>query len=129
MATRAEGGDRAERVLVLAPVGRDAEVLCGLLRGDGLAAEPCHDAGALASRLREGAAAVLVTEEALSGRAAHGLAQALADQPLWSDLPVLLLGGADRAAQALLTATVLPRPARAREILTAERTGLTARRR
>src|SRR3954467_13981434 len=110
MADRSEG----DRVLVLAPLGRDADVLCRLLAGDGLAAEPCRDAADLAARLREGAGAVLLTEEALGGPASHALPRALAGQPAWWALPVLLLagGGGGRAARALPDATVLTRPAR-----------------
>src|SRR5437764_1169698 len=44
-----------ERILVLAPLGRDAEVLCRLLAGGGLSAEACRDPGDLAARLRQGA--------------------------------------------------------------------------
>ncbi len=33
------------RVLVVAPVGQDAEAMAGLLRGDGVPAEACTGAG------------------------------------------------------------------------------------
>src|SRR4051794_24740774 len=98
MAAKADGaGDLAARVLVLAPVGRDAEVLCRLLAGDGLAPAPCRGAGDLAARLREGAGAVLLTDEVLADPAAPELGRALTEQPPWSDLPVLLLDGGGRA--------------------------------
>src|SRR5437763_11655042 len=105
----ADRADEGNRVLVLAPLGRDAEVLCRLLAGDGLAAEACRDAGDLAARLGEGAGAVLLTEEGLAGPGAEELVLALAEQPVWSDLPVLLLDGAGRQARALPNVTVLPR--------------------
>src|SRR4051812_4586426 len=113
MAAKVESpGDPSARVLVLAPLGRDAAVLCRLLARDGLAAAPCRDAGDLAARVREGPGAVLLTDEALADPAAPELGRALAGQPPWSDLPVLLLGGGRAgAARSLGNVTVLPRPA------------------
>jgi signal transduction histidine kinase len=124
-------GDPADRVLVLAPAGRDAAVLCRLLAGGGVAAEACRPAGGLAARLDGGAGAVLVTAEALPTSAGRELGAWLAAQPPWSDLPVLLLdgGGPPAAAWALGRVTVLPRPARGLAVLTAVQAALRARRR
>jgi signal transduction histidine kinase len=124
-------GDPAARALVLAPVGRDAAVLCRLLMQDGIAAEPCHDPGDLAARLREGAGVVVLTAEALADPSAAALVRVLAEQAPWSDLPVLLLDGGTRAevVRALGHVTVLPRPARALAVVTAVRSALRARRR
>jgi signal transduction histidine kinase len=121
-------GGSEGRVLVLAPAGRDAEVLCRLLAGDGIPAEACRDLADLASRLRDGAGALLLTEEALARQSATELTLALEGQPPWSDLPVLLLDGG-RVAPPLPNVTVLPRPARALAVLTAVRSALRARRR
>src|SRR4051812_34738078 len=82
-----------ECVLVLAPLGRDGPVLRRLLDANGLTAVPCCDAEDLTGRLGAGAGAVLLTEEALTAPSAETLARALAAQPPWSDLPLLLLAG------------------------------------
>jgi hypothetical protein len=56
-----------ERILILAPRGRDAEVMQHVLsRGNG-ACHVCRELGDLRSQLDAEAGAVLVTEEALVG--------------------------------------------------------------
>src|SRR5262245_9176813 len=83
-----------DRVLVFAPVGRDAELTRTLLER---AAIPCglyESVSALVQALAtEGAAALLLTEEALDSEDITDLAIALEEQPPWSDLPVLLFAG------------------------------------
>src|SRR5690348_9950611 len=81
----------SERVLVLAPLGRDAPVLCRLLGENGLSCTTCRDADEVADNLRAGAGAVLLTEEALGPTAGERLARAVAAEPAWSDPPLLLL--------------------------------------
>ncbi len=80
-----------QRVLVLAPYGRDAAEVCRVLGQAGIGAEPCPDVDALCGAVREGAAAALVAEEALAGGAVDQLGAALAEQPPWSDFPLLLM--------------------------------------
>jgi hypothetical protein len=82
------------RVLVLAPQGRDAPLICGVLAAAGIEAEACATVAELASRMRDGAAAALITEEALTDGFAD-LADVLAGQPSWSDFPVILLTAGD----------------------------------
>ncbi|WP_437729789.1 ATP-binding protein [Sorangium sp. So ce1335] len=136
-----EGGAAAcsARVLVLAPVGRDAPLLCQVLDRARLQAAPCGHADELADCLRGGAGAVLLTEEALSPAAVSVLLAELASQPSWSDLPLLLLAGAEplapRSAQAVAALrsagnlTVLERPVRELTLVTAVQAALRARRR
>ncbi len=126
-----------ERVLVLAPLGRDALVLCRLLSQSGIESLICHDADAVAAGLAAGAGAVILTEESLSPRAGKRLAEALAAEPAWSDPTLLLLADgptiAGLAAVAALRArsnlTVLERPTRALALVTAVEAALRARRR
>jgi signal transduction histidine kinase/CheY-like chemotaxis protein len=79
-----------DRVIIAAPTGRDAEDLCLLLVRGGLDATVCLDLQGAVSALDGGAGALLLTEEVL-GRDACLLAEWIARQPAWSDLPVLLL--------------------------------------
>ena len=88
---------RERRVLVLAPSGRDASLAADVLRGEGLIALPCRDMEELCSRIRRGAGAAVLTEEALHGEERDWLSEVLSGQPPWSDFPLILLcsGGAD----------------------------------
>ncbi len=67
----------------------------------------CADAADLEREVRKGAGTAIVTEEALVGQSLDGLAEWLADQPPWSDLPMIVL-----AAQ-----RIAPRPASAQKVL------------
>jgi len=87
-------GEKQHRVLVVAPIGRDARLLCDMLGGSGIGCERFADVRQLCEELRDGAGALLVTEEALGPLAAlECLAGALGAQPAWSDVPAILLTG------------------------------------
>src|SRR5689334_12279838 len=79
-----------DRVLVLAPAGRDAALVAGLLRDAGVTAEVCPDAAALVAAMKAGAGAAVITEEALSNRNVDLIAGVLAEQPAWSDFPFVV---------------------------------------
>jgi len=53
------------RVLVLAPIGRDASVVLMVLSAAGYRAEPCETLTLFVSNLADGAGLGIVTEEAL----------------------------------------------------------------
>ena len=79
------------RVLVHAPRGRDAAVVKGVLEPHHVALV-CDDPQELQQRLVEGAAAAIVTEEALlEGDLIETLRNWLAVQPSWSDFPFIVL--------------------------------------
>ena len=56
-----------ERILVLAPTGRDGRAACALLEHAGLSCTPCSGIEALQSELKNGAGAAVIAEEALIG--------------------------------------------------------------
>ena len=92
---------RPERLLVLAPVGRDAALIGRALDRAGLAVTVCRDVGALCAEIDAGdAGAALLTEEALTKSALPALEGALARQPPWSDLPLLVATDARVATRA-----------------------------
>jgi signal transduction histidine kinase/CheY-like chemotaxis protein len=93
MAALPDRDPRAERVLVLAPTGRDAEVVVAALADAGIAAERCADIQALCRGIEEGAGGALIAEEALSPDAIAALDATLGAQPPWSDLPIVLVTG------------------------------------
>ena len=123
------------RLLVLAPIGRDADLIRTMLRKDAVACERCRSIEHLALELERGASALLLAEEAYADHEGR-LAGIIARQPPWSDLPVLLLTrpGADsavvaRAIEALGNVTLLERPMRIEALASAVRSALRARER
>lgn len=86
-------GDRAEnhRFLVVAPVGRDGELICSLLNGFGYRAEPISSIAAAAQAESSLLLGLILTDEALFGDGMEALRVLIDAQPDWSDLPILLL--------------------------------------
>jgi signal transduction histidine kinase len=127
-----------ERILILAPRGRDAVIAADLLTKNRLGAQICADLETLVAELAHGAGAVLLTEEALAAGDRLPLSEWVAAQPKWSDLPFIVLangGSAPRSALAserlddLGNVLLLQRPLHAEAILGAARSALKARRR
>jgi signal transduction histidine kinase len=87
-----------QRVLILAPFGRDADVIAEVLHKDERACVAFRDADALSAALDAGAGAALIAEEALAGEHASRLFAWLEKQPAWSDFPFILLA-ASRVGQ------------------------------
>ncbi|GEJ57092.1 ATP-binding response regulator [Anaeromyxobacter diazotrophicus] len=129
----------SERLLVLAPTGRDAELALEVLRGAGLEGEACRGMAPLCEALEAGAGAALLAEEVLSPAQAALLTAWVARQPPWSDLPVLIFtsqgGPLDLRGPALArlgtlgNVTLLDRPLRRMMLVSAARAALRARRR
>jgi signal transduction histidine kinase len=95
---------QSERVLVLAPSGRDAAIARTILEEAGRTATVCMDLACLCRELDDGVGAALIVEEALKGADYALLAEWIEAQPPWSDLPIVLLaqrgGGVERNPQA-----------------------------
>jgi PAS domain S-box-containing protein len=124
------------RVLVLAPTGRDAELIERVLEQSGFAGAVCAGMPSLRRELAAGAGAALIAEEALleDPQEREQLVQLLADQPAWSDLPLLVLThpGADspaalQAMDDLGNVTLLERPLRVAAFVSSVRSALRAR--
>src|SRR5215813_7664709 len=91
------------RVLVLAPLGRDAVLVGETLREAGIACRGCSDLEVLRLEIEEGAGAVVVTEDVLGLDAVDALADMFRGQLPWSDLPLLIFSsGRDGEAHAAL---------------------------
>jgi signal transduction histidine kinase/CheY-like chemotaxis protein len=78
-------------VLILAPVGRDAEACAKLVEQAGLASRVCVDVSDLITELDLNADLALIAEEALYGKALDPLEAWVIAQPPWSDLPFVVL--------------------------------------
>ncbi|RYZ71870.1 MAG: hybrid sensor histidine kinase/response regulator, partial [Lysobacteraceae bacterium] len=81
----------AERVLVLAPIGRDGPATLDLLGRASITGVICGSFGQLLEELLQGAEAAFVAEEGLFGQDLDALGRWVATQPPWSDLPFVVL--------------------------------------
>src|SRR5690348_3109638 len=81
----------AERVLVLAPQGRDAMVASGILAEGGLENYVCRSFVEMVREIRQGAEVALLTEEAARHADARDLIDWVANQAAWSDFPFVIL--------------------------------------
>src|SRR5690348_8945629 len=79
------------RVLLLAPTGKDARLSQAFLAEAGLVCTVCSGIGAMCAELEEGAGVLVITEEALNPAGMRQLQAALARQPAWSDVPIVVL--------------------------------------
>jgi signal transduction histidine kinase len=82
-----------DRILILAPRGRDAQVIAQLLKQRGLSPYICSDATCLLRALREGAASAIVTDEAIDPDTLIALSTFISEQVVWSDFPFVVLTG------------------------------------
>ncbi|PQV46475.1 ATP-binding protein [Paraburkholderia sp. BL21I4N1] len=80
-----------QRVLILAPFGRDADVIAEVLAKDQRVCVAYRSAEALTEALDAGAGSALIAEEALTDHHASRLFDWLKQQPAWSDFPFILL--------------------------------------
>ena len=127
--------DRDRRLLILAPTRKDAALTMSLLPA-GIVGEICPSLNALVAEVEEGAAAILIAEEWVATSGCGRLAEIIATQPTWSDLPVLVLtrpgadsGGVAEAVRTLGNVTLLERPLRVSTLMSAVRTAVRARER
>jgi PAS domain S-box-containing protein len=125
------------RVLILAPVGRDAALTRSVLDRAGVESLECSDLDDLRRNLVEGAGAAIITEEALIRGDTSGLVEWVAQQPSWSDFPFVVLlepgasaetGGLERdALQQSGNLTLLERPVGTATLVSAVHAALRAR--
>ncbi len=129
----------SEVAVIYTPLGRDARVAAAILAEAGMAATIAPSLPALVAALRAGAGFAVATEEALRDADLRDLARFIADQPEWSDFPIILLTerggglernpGARRMNEALGNVTFLERPFHPTTLVSLSRSALRARRR
>jgi PAS domain S-box-containing protein len=120
---------------ILAPAGRDSTVIADILRKASMECLECADGADLIGALNARRAGVtIISEEAFGNSELDQLMDWLANQPPWSDLPILLL--TKRNGNALLQAnlaaslgntTILERPFFPGTLVSAARSALRAR--
>jgi PAS domain S-box-containing protein len=109
----------AGRVFLYVRAAEDVSILQDILAGIGGEGVVCTDIRDLCRRMAQDADSVLLTEQSVTDGALPVLAEALQNQPEWSDLPVLFVatGGIEsplavQAMQELRNVLVLDRPVR-----------------
>lgn len=124
------------RILICAPLGKDAQLVAAVLENSGIFCCTCKDLPELVRELHNGVGAILAVEEVLSPADSVSLCEYIAQQPTWSDLPVVVLtkpGGKspwiEGAYDRLGNLTLVERPVRASTLISAARSTLRARQR
>ncbi len=130
------GTDLEQRSLIFVRGLREGKLTARLLQEAGLSSELCATPEELCQKLREGAGAVLLAEETLTEPLRRALAELLAQQPAWSDLPLIVFSAPTSAERprtgadaALGNVTFLDRPVHTRTMITSVQAALRSRQR
>jgi len=125
------------RVIILAPIGRDAALLANTLGELKIEAAIARDSNGLLELLPQGVGSAIVAEEALTRESMDSLNAWLSAQPAWSDMPFIVLSSNGRPTresnrkalefESLGNFTIIERPVRQETIKSAVRTALRAR--
>jgi signal transduction histidine kinase/ActR/RegA family two-component response regulator len=130
------GPEVERRVLIVAPIGRDAGLTGDLLARAGIEPFICASISDAVSELAVGAGAIILTEEVFDAPDFRDLPIALDRQPPWSDVPIVLFAGtaqnnvslrAISLAEALRNVTFLERPIRMAAVVSVVRAAIRAR--
>ena len=127
------------RVVVVAPTGRDAALLCAALSRAGVETVECETCAAACREVEAGAGCLVVAEEALAQADIQRFADMIAAQPPWSDFPLIVLTMAGevtaqsqrrrRLRAPLARALELERPVRPETLISTVESALRSRRR
>lgn len=127
-----------DRILILAPTGKDAELACAALQSAGIHAEITPDIESLCEEIAIGAGAVLITDEALDLHAMRCLRTVINAQPAWSDFPLLIFTSRPNSEEFVRSfeplgtranVTMIERPIRVKTMISAAQAAMRARRR
>jgi signal transduction histidine kinase/ActR/RegA family two-component response regulator len=123
-----------QRILICAPVGKDAELASNVLQSAGLSCFVCPAFLDLLRELKNGVGVVLTVDEVLSTDACVLLEEYIGTQPPWSDLPILVLTKpqdnspwTNKTYERFGNLTLLERPVRMTTLISAARSALRAR--
>ncbi len=126
-------------VLVHAPFGRDAALICRFLAEAGMSTSVCTTVEDLCSCVQESAGAALISDQSLTRENVSALAAALHNQPPWSDFPLLITTTRGEPTEenqrhlevlgSLANVSLLERPLRSRTLVSVAHAALRARHR
>jgi two-component system, sensor histidine kinase len=127
--------NRYHSVWVVTPNRVDAELALSFLAERRIQGRACDSLRALCELLPQGAGCVVLAEEALVESELGILHATLAEQPAWSDLPLILIAGEGAALGAMVerafpyagNITLLERPLNPLTLVSAAQVGLRAR--
>ena len=128
-------GSGPVHILILAPVGQDAQVISKLIDAAGAASEVCTNLAEVAEKFSDHISTLVLAEEALNA-SLPVLTEQLKRQPPWSDIPIIILsnsrgriGPAQRwtLLRDLGNTTVLERPLHGQSLLIALRSAIRSR--
>ena len=127
------------RVLVVAPTGRDAILICDLLTKQGIQCTVCPTSEAALMRMDGAAGALIVAEEVFTPSNIAVWGAKISAQPSWSDFPVIVLtvaGAVDPGNQKRMlfreplgNVVLLERPIRPETLISTVQASLRSRRR
>lgn len=119
------GPSTSGRVLILMPTRRDSERTQRLFAEAGVDSTACGELADVCRELREGAGALLLTDEALANDRGGQLAEAMRAQAPWSTVPIIVVAREGTSQQVERSAStdlgsviVVERPVRMRPLLT-----------
>lgn len=131
--------EHEQRVIVVAPTGRDGLLICNLLTSNSISCVSLPTAEMARIEFSLGAGVVVLAEEALSLPDITQWAAQITEQPSWSDLPLILLtvtGEVNRESQKKMLArqplgnmVLLERPVRPETFVSTVQAALRSRRR
>lgn len=130
---------RELRVLIVAPIGRDATLIAQALGQIDVGCHVCRDIDELLREMPEGVGAVILAHEALDAHAVPKIEAYLSEQAPWSDCPFIVMTGGGSPSDSALrelrmlepigNITLLERPVRPQTLISVVRSALRARRR
>jgi signal transduction histidine kinase/ActR/RegA family two-component response regulator len=139
MPTRRAADPAEQRILVLAPIGRDGALACAVLQEAGMLAAHCADGEDVLRHAESGVGALLLTEDVVGTADMVVLEKLIQGQPTWSDLPVVVFASREPTSRAgrelvehtqpLGNVTVLERPVHRATLISAVHSALRARER
>ena len=128
-------GPHEDRVLIVPSTRADGVAMGKLFGASHIEFVICTSVAQLCVRQREGAGLLIVCEEAVLAESAE-LIECVNDQPVWSDLPIMVLSRSGRESAALTevigflgNVSVVERPIRVSTLLSLVRSSLRARQR
>src|SRR5450631_1261474 len=129
---------RHERVLILAPFGRDGPLIRDILGRAEIQGETCSSMAVLERRIPEESGTAIIADEVLQSDSVDSLARNLSRQPAWSDFPLLIMTNSGEATEGsrrrlrliepLGNVTLIERPLRTATLVSAVQAALRARR-
>lgn len=125
------------RCLILAPTGEDTALITEALASAGFQPHPCDSLAGLCAEITQGAGVVIITTEAVVDQAAAEITATLAEHPVWSMLPFVLLTSADSPSEVdtdvvdlfgpRASVSLTERPCRSATLMSSVRSALYAR--